>query len=439
MEKQEVIKVLREKLALWDKIIPMMTQATTLAMQKGQVVDARDKNAKKSYTYNPDIKIKALPVDHAQLVQDDIDSRYFSDCKKKAQKKYKPLRILLTIVMLLALAITLVPHILNFVNGEMDCYMNFGKATGYQATGEAVDDLGLNRQTVTSVVLAGFSMLVQCATVFFVSMAAKASLKAKISSRVPGFARSLRGLWIALSIVVGIIALVTWILTEPIGLTAIALVIVFSIICNASAGKLPYAKYSYPTQEEAVRLEEAQKKDAQNQAANNQAIQDENEKARKKFVDAQKKYTKDCNEQIDQYEKEIDALTDDIATLMKQTKTELLSEKDNNRNTIEMLLNYLENGRADTLKEALYMVDMAKEREKDRETQREIARMQAETDRFMAQLKQDEDRRFNNELLAQQRAHNERVQREQSRHNSEVEAHNREVERELERIKNNLN
>lgn len=213
----------------------------------------------------------------------------------------------------------------------------------------------------------------------------------------------------------------------------------FSIICNASAGKLPYAKYSYPTQEEAVRLEEARKKDAQNQATNEQAIRDENEKARKKFVEAQKKLTKEYNAQIDDYEKEIDALTDDIATLMKQTKTELLSEKDNNRNTIEMLLNYLENGRADTLKEALYMVDMAKEREKDRETQREIARMQAETDRFMAQLKQDEDRRFNNELLAQQRAHNERVQREQSRHNSEVEAHNREVERELERIKNNMN
>ena len=440
MEKQEVIKVLREKLALWEQIIPLMTKATNLAIQKGQAIDDREKESKKHYTSNPDIKIKKeLPTDHAQNVQDSIDYRHREECTKAAQKKFKLLHTLLTVILVIALAITLVPHILNFVNGQMDPYNNFANTLDFKFDSEAFENLGANAEQMTIIFLAVFSMIVQAATTFFASMAAKASLKNKISQRVPRFARSLRGLWIALSIVIGVIALVTWIFTNPIGLAGIALIIVVSLIANASAGKLPDATRSFPTKEEAKQLEEAKKLDAQNQAANTEARAEENKKARKKFQDAQKKLLGEYDAQIDAYEEEIDTLTDQVAALMKQTRTELLSEKDNTYNTIEMLLNYLENGRADTLKEALYMVDMAREREKDRETQREIARMQAETDRYMAELKRDEDRRFNNEMLAQQRAHNERVQREQSRHNAEVEAHNREVEKELERLRNESN
>ena len=318
----------------------------------------------------------------------------------------------------------------------MDCYSKFAAMLGFQFNSEAFKDLGANAEQITGIFLAVFSMVVQSAAIFFAHMAAKASLKNKVSQRVPRFARSLRGLWIALSIVIGVIALVTWIGTEPIGLAGIAFIILMSLIFNASAGRIPDATRSYPTTEERKQLEAARIQDAQNQVANDQARSAANDKAKKKFQDMQKQTLRDYDAQIDAYEKEIDALTDEIAALRKQVDTELLSDKDNNYNTIEMLLNYLENGRADTLKEALYMVDMARERERDRETQREIARMQAETDRYMAELKRDEDRRFNNELLSQQRAHNERVQREQSRHNAEVEAHNREVEKELERIKN---
>ena len=104
MEKQEVIKVLREKLALWEQIIPLMTKATNLAIQKGQAIDDREKESKKHYTSNPDIKIKKeLPTDHAQNVQDSIDYRHREECTKAAQKKFKLLHTLLTVILVIAM------------------------------------------------------------------------------------------------------------------------------------------------------------------------------------------------------------------------------------------------------------------------------------------------------------------------------------------------
>lgn len=440
MEKQEVIKILREKLALWNKIIPLTTRATTVAMQKAQVMDDLEKDSQKSYHYNSQIKIKeVLPTHNENAMQEEIRSRHSYDCLVAAKKKFAPLRVFLIVAIVIGIVITVTPHIMNLFGGKMDPYLKFSSTIGFTLNGMAFQEYGLDIEQLTAVVLAVFSLGAQGLTVFLAGIAALSSLKKKIKNRVPSFANPSKGFWVAVTVIVGIFGLFTWIVTSPVGLVSLAIIIIASLIANASTSKLPDAAFPHATPEELKKLQEAKKLDEKNRVTNEMECKAENEKAKKKFLDEQKKYAMQCKKEIADYEKEIDELTDEIAALKKQVDTELLSEKDNNYNTIEQLLNYLENGRADTLKEALYMVDMAKERERDRETQRQIAHMQMENDRFMAQMKRDEDRWYNDQRLAQQRDHNERIQREQSRHNAEVEAHNREMERELEKIKRDHN
>lgn len=440
MDKQEVIKVLREKLALWDKIIPLMTKATTVAMQKAQAIENLEKDSKRSYQYDSQIKIKkTLPIHNELEIQEQIRFRHSRECLATAKKKFAPLRVFLIVATVIGIIITSAPHLMNLLGDQMDPYLKFASTIGYRVNGMAFQETGFDIEQLTAWVLAIFSLGAQALTVFLAGLSALSSLKKKIEKRVPSFSSASKGLWVAATVIVGIFGLFTWVVTTPVGLVSLAVIIVASLIANASVAKLPDATLPQATPAELQRLQDAKKLDEENRAANEAERRDENEKAKKKFLDEQKKYAKQCKDEIAAYEKEIDQLTDEVAALKKQVDTELLSEKDNNYNTIEQLLNYLENGRADTLKEALYMVDMAKERERDRETQRQIAHMQMENDRFMAQMKRDEERRYNDRLLAQQRDHNERIQREQSRHNAEVEAHNREMERELEKIKRDHN
>ena len=440
MDKQEVIKVLREKLALWDKIIPLMTKATTVAMEKAQAMDQREKESKKSCHYDPNIKIKeTLPIYNETAVHSRIKARHSAQCLAAAKKKFASLRVLLWVATIIGLVITAAPHIINFSAQDMSSYLNFANTIDFTFRSDSFQDLGFSIEEITAIFLAVFAFGAQACTIFFAGVTAVSSFKSKIRKRVPEFGANVKGMWMALTVILGIFALVTWITTTPVGLVSLVPVILAALIANAAAAKLPDATLPQATSAELAQLQEAKKLDEKNRAINEAEIKSENEKAQKSFIDAQKKLLKSYDATVTKCEQEIDRLTDEIAALKKQVQTDLLSEKDNNYNTIEQLLNYLENGRADTLKEALYMVDMAKERERDRETQRQIAHMQMENDRFMAQMKRDEERRYNDQLLAQQRDHNERIQREQSRHNAEVEAHNREMERELEKIKRDHN
>lgn len=440
MEKQAVIKELREKQVLWNKIVSLTTQCTNVAMKKAEAVDQKESEVKRKYHYNPSIKIsKTLPTDNEQAVQDDISYRHSGECLKAAKKKLGKLRVLSLLFMVVALAITLFPHISNFANNDMTAYANFSGSIDYEFRSDAFGDSTDLAQNITYVVLAIFSMACQVAMMFFARLAVFSIAKSSASNRVPSIGGSKKGLWIALTCVVGIFALFTWISATPIGILSLVPYVLLLIISLSSVSKLAYSSMPVPTPEEDEKLRIAKAEDAENHAKNESARKAANEKAQKLFNESQRNNVEAYTKAIEQYDQEIEQLTDDIAALMKQAPSEILSKKDNNLNTINSLLNYLENGRADTLKEALYMVDMEKEREKDRETQRQIAQMQMENDRFMAQLEYNETKRYNDEMLAQQRAHNERIQREQSRHNAEVESHNREMEKELERIKREHN
>ncbi len=441
MEKQDIIQELHQKKELWNKIIPLTTQCTMTAVNKATAVEYRDGETNRKYQYNSKIKISnELPVNNAQQVEDDIAYRHRKDCLAAANKKLSLARTVITIATIIGIIITLVPHISNISSGNLDAYANFSGQTNFELR-EDVDGRD-SMQKIIYLVLGIFAAGAQSLTILFAGAVAASSVKAKAYERVPEVKKPLKGLWIATTIIVGIFGVFTWITTGAMGALGLVPAFVMSLVFKAGMKKLDYSAYPHPTLEESERLEAAKAKDVQNSAANEAARKEANAKEEKKFRSTQKKNIENANKEIEEYEQKIEEMTDEIAALMKQVKSENLSDKDNNLDTIERLLNYLENGRADTLKEALHMVDLDKEREKDRETQRQIARMQMENDRYIADLKHQETKRYNDEMLAQQRAHNDRMQRELDRHNAQIEReqaeHNREMKRELDKIKDKI-
>lgn len=450
MEKQNVIQELHRIQDLWNKILPLTEKSVKVAFSKDDAEERRKMETERKYHYNSKIKIaNELSTFNATLVESEIAYRHEQDCLKTAKKKLGKARVVLIIATIIGFAIALFPHIRNFAGNNLDKYNFF---SGLGSFGELYQGLvfaevpgqGDTAQTsnLINIILAVFSVGAQLLTIFLAGVASFSIVKAKAGEKVPKIGRSLKGLWIAATIIVGIFGTFTWVTIDPIGAVGLLPVIILTPILKANISKLEDSKHPYPTAEESARLEKAKAEDAQNHRANEVARNDANAKEKKTFEAKQKKYIDECDKEIAGYDREIEQLTDDIAAMMKQAKSEILSDKDNNLDTVNRLLNYLENGRADTLKEALYMVDMDKEREKDRETQKQIAQMKLENDRFMAELDRQEARRYNDQLLSQQRAHNERMQREQDRHNAQVEreqeAHNREMKRELDRLKDKL-
>lgn len=460
MEKKDIIRELHRIQDLWNRIIPLTEKSMMAALSKGDAEERRKSEAASKYHYNPQIKIpNELPTSHASEVESDIAHRHKKDCLNAAQKKMRMVRIVLIIATIISLAITLLPNIQIVMDGDFDKFNFFSAALGGSDSREEdadQDDEVVNMgDLVTDIIFAGygdgldiniilgvFAIGVQMLAVLLAGMAASSIVKAKACERVPELGHSLKGLWIAASVIVGIFGFFTWVTVAPIGAVSLLPAIVLTPILKSKVAKLESANHPYPTLDESARLEKAKALDAKNHEANEMARKEANAKKRKEFEANQKKHIAECEKEIAHYDEQIELLTDDIAASMKQVKSEILSDKDNNLDTVNRLLDYLENGRADTLKEALYMVDMDKEREKDRETQKQIAQMKLENDRYMAELERQETRRYNDQLLAQQRAHNERMQRELDRHNAQVEReqaeHHREMQRELDRLKDKL-
>ncbi len=441
MEKQEIIRELQQKRDIWTKIVSLTSECTSVAMDKATATDYRDSEKERKYHYNSKIKIKdELPIDNAQQVEDEIAYRHRKDCLAAANKKLSLARTVITIATIIGIVITLVPHILNISGGNLDAYANFSGQTNFELR-EDVDDTD-SMQNMIYLVLGIFAAGSQALTVLFAGAAAASSVKSKAYQKVPEINKPMMGLWIAATIVVGIFGVFTWITTGALGALGLLPAFIMSFVFKASMKTLDYSAYPHPTLEESERLAASKAEDAKNQEINDAARKEANAKEEKKFKSEQKKNIENANKEIEEYDQKIEDLTDDIAALMKQVKSENISDKDNNLDTIERLLNYLENGRADTLKEALHLVDLDKEREKDRENQRQIAKMKMENDRFIADLERQEAKRYNDEMLAQQRAHNERMQRELDRHNAQIEReqyeHNREMKQELERLKDKI-
>ncbi len=437
MEKQNVIQELHRLQDLWNNIIPLTEKSIKTAFSKGETEERRKKESEATYRYNPKIKIpNELSTSNAAEVESKIAFRHKQDCLNAAKKKMSVVRVLMMLATIFGIIFTVVPHISNIIGDELSVYDSFTESIGFTLRDDVAE-----YQSVISTVLALFSAGSQALTVLLAGIAASSIIKAKACSRVPEFGTAHKGLSIAAFLFLGIFGIFTWITVNPTGILAIAPIFVLMLILKAVVSKLKESAHPLPTADEYDLLEKAKAEDIKNREANDVARKEANAKDKKLFETRQKKYIADCDKEISEYEEQIEQLTDDIAAFTKQTKSEVISNKDNNLDTINRLLNYLENGRADTLKEALHMVDMDREREKDRETQKQIARMKLENDRFMAELDRQEAKRYNDQLLAQQRAHNERVQREQDRHNAQMEreqeAHNREMMKELEKIKNN--
>ena len=431
MEKQTIIQELHRLKDLWNKILPLTEKAFKVGISKGKATDIRNKESEKKYHYNSQIKIpNELSTFNAAEVESEIAYRHKQKCLKAAKKKLSVVRILLMIATIIGIVITTAPHILNIIGNELSAYDSFTSSIGFTLRDDMADF-----QNVISIVLAVFSAGSQALTVLLAGVAVSSMVKSKAYSRVPEIGKAHKGVWIAFMIVVGIFGMFTWVTVNPVGILALIPTFVLFPILKASVSKLEDSRCPVPTTDEAVRLDKARAEDAKNHSANEAARKDANAKERKAFEARQKKFVADCDAEIAGYAEQIEQLTDEIAALRKQADSEILSDKDNNLDTIERLLNYLENGRADTLKEALHMVDLDKEREKDREAQMQFAQMQAE-------LNRQEARRYNDQRLAEQRAHNEHMQREYDRHNAQVEReqaeHNREMQREIDRLKDKL-
>lgn len=435
MEKQAIIKELNEKKQLWNKIIPLTVKSTTAAAEKAGIVDQRDADATKRYTYNPHIKISnPLPVNTAAAIEDEIALRHKKDCLTAAQKRRALPRVLFLLGTLVGIIFALIPHISNFIGDNLDAYAAFGEAIGFVYQGDEP-----MVQVVIHGVLAVFAALFQMVAILFWGFAASSLVKAKACARVPELGSAKPVLWIVFTLIVGAIALVTWLLTDLTGMLGFLPNLLFLLIFLPVMASLKASNKPEPTLAEANRLAAARAQDAANEAANEAARKEANAKEQKKFADKQKKFAEQCEKQITAYDQQIDQFTTEIAGLLKQVPSEILSQQDNNLDTIDRLLNLLENGRADTLKEALHMVDMEKEREKDRENEMAIARMKMENDRFIADLDRQQAKWHNDQIQDQLRDHNRRVQDEQRRHNAEVEAHNREMQQELDRLKREYN
>lgn len=445
MEKQAVIQELHRLKELWTKIVSLTEKSMKVAMNKGEAEERRKSEMVSKYYYNSQIHISnELPTSHASEVQDEIAYRHKKDCLKAAQKKMRMVRTIMIIATIIGLAIALLPNIQIIMDGDFDKFNFFSNVGGGFELREDILEQGDGKDIsgMINIVLGVFAIGCQMLTVFLAGLAASSIVKAKACERVPELGRSLKGLWIAATVIVGIFGFFTWVTVAPVGIVSLLPAIILTPILKSKIAKLESSNHPYPTSDESVRLEKAKALDTKNHEANEVARKEANAKKKKEFEANQKKYIADCEKEIANYDAQIELLTDDIAAMMKQAKSEIVSDKDNNLDTVSRLLNYLENGRADTLKEALHMVDMDKEREKDRAAQMQIAQMKLENERYMAELDRQETRRYNDQLLAQQRAHNERMQREQDRHNAQVEReqaeHNREMQRELDRLKDKL-
>ncbi len=438
MEKQAVIQELHRLQGLWNQIVPLTEKSVKVAFRKGDAEDRRKAESEKKYRYDPKIKIaNELSTYNAAQVEGEISYRHKQDCLKAAKKKLSAARVLLVIATIVGILIAVAPHALNIVGNKLEVYDSFTGSIGFTLREDMAE-----YQSVISLVLAVFAAGSQALTVLLVGLAALSIIKGKACSRVPELGKAHTGLFIAATVVLGIFGVFTWIVVNPVGLLSLVPAIVLLPILQSGAAKLADSRIPVATAEEAARLEKAKAEDAKNHEENEAARRAANAREKKAFEARQKKALADYEKEIAAYDRDIEQLTDDIAAMMKQAKSETLSDKDNNLNTVNRLLDYLENGRADTLKEALYMVDMEKEREKDRETQRKIAQMKLENDRYIAEQERRETRRYNDQMLAQQRDHNERMQRELDRHNAQVEreqeAHNREMKQELDRLKSKM-
>lgn len=448
MEKTDVIKELHRIKALWSRITPISERLTQLAGSSASVKDRRAAEAKQTYRYNSGIAIaNELPVHTAAAVENQIARRHRNDCLNAAKKKLRSTGVFLTVAAIIGMAITVFPHIQIFAAGNLEKYnffSGFGKLGDFFLQLVFVrftdKDGVLSNMDLVHGILAAFTVGLQLVMVLVARMAAASSLKAAACKKVPELGSGLTVLWIAASIIVGIFSAFTWITINPLSALGLLPIIILTPILKAGVSKLKDSRRPLPTLEESARLEEAKAKDAQSQAANDAARKAANDREKKKFETNQKKKLADFDKELANYDQEIDQLTDQMAALMKEVKSTVVADKDNNFNTVCRLLDYLENGRADTLKEALHFVDMQKERELDRENQRMIAQMKMQNDRFMADLDRQAAKQHSDQLLAEQRAHNERIQRKLDSHNEKVQReqweHNREVMKELERIKN---
>ena len=436
MEKQAIIEELRQKQALWNKIVPLTEECTRIAAQKGSAIDRRDRVSSKKYLYIPDIKIKnELPENNAKQISDEIAQRHKKDCIKAAKKKLPVARFLLFVATIIGIILTVYPHITNLTGGNMDAYNTFSGLINFNLREDVAEF-----QEIVNMVLALFCAGAQSLAILLAGVAAASIVKSKACSRVPELGHTLKVFWIVATVIAGMIAAVTWFSVNPIGMVGLVPIVVLLPILIAIMSGLDDSRVPRPTADEYTRLEKAKEEDARNMAANETARREANAKEEKKFKLQQKKHIDEYTKEIADYDLQIDTHTSTIANLMKQTGSSVIPEKDNNLYTITKLLDYLENDRADTLKEALHMVDMDKEREKDRATQLRIAQMKMENDRYLADLDRKETQRYNDQLLAQQRAHNESVKRELDRHNAQIEREqeelNREVKKEIERLKN---
>ena len=437
MEKTAIINELQRLSPLWSNIEQLSTQLKQTEDARKTILACRNDEAGKRYSYNPNIHIpNELPTYNAALVEADISRRHKADCLAAANKKLSRTRVALVIAMALGFAISLIPHVLNFLAGSMEKYnifSSFGKLgdfflqlTFVRFTDEngTLSDMGMVYTT-----LAAFTVFWQLLTIFLARLAAASRLKAKACIYVPELGRAYSGLWTGVTVVAGLFCAFTWFTVDPISALGLVPILLLTPLLKRSVSKLPSSANPIPTAEESVRLDNAKAEDARNHAANEAARKAANDRERKKFESRQNSALADYDKDLAKHDQSIAFLTERIASLKQETASSLIPQKDNNRDTVDRLLYYLATDRADTLKEALHLVDLDKQRELDRQMQYQIAQMKLQNDRMIADLDRDAAMRQANRMLDEQRAHNEQIRRAQ-------EAHNRNVMRELDDLKN---
>ena len=416
MEKQEVIKELQRVRAVWDRIIPLKEQSTKIAADKERTLQYRAEEENSRYHQNPHIKIsKELPTSQASEVEMEIAARHKRDCLAEAKKKLSTVRILVLLAALIGIIFTAVPHVSSIASDQLDDYAPFADSLGLTLREDVADF-----QSMIGLALAVFSIISQTLAVIFVSLAVSSLIKASACARVPELGRAHKGAAIAAMVIFGIFGCFTWFSLNPVGICAIIPAILVFFIMKGSVSKLDSSAPPCPTAEESARLEQAKAEDRKNSDANAQARKDANAKAQKAFETDKKKSLAEYDLAIEGCDRALADINGQLATLTKEVRSEIIPDGDNNPDTVAHLLNYLENGRADSLKEALHLVDLDAEREKDREMQTRIALLKLQNDLFIAELDREEEKRRNDQLIENQRLHNDHIRREQENHNRKV-------------------
>lgn len=382
MDKSEVIRELRAKKSILQRIESLEEQCRRTESEKQSSLSRIIAKGNEHYQYNDKLR-NDLPVDNAERVRREIDER-------RRGKRLKSARIVVSAIVLISIAVFLVSVYLF--------YTNF-----------LPDDFSPDKNSM----VVAFSI----AIIIVIILAGKWAYSLIKQFRVGLIVAGALLLFYAMGFMMVLVAF------QGAAICLVTLIpIVFLILYIIKAKKKNYSSL------ERRQIDEAKRKDAENRVANEKRLAKANTDAAAAFERSKKSSIAQFNWQVEDCNAKIDRMNREINELKKQTHSEIISDRDNNLRTVTLVLDYLETGRADTLKEALRLADVIMKEESINNL------------RLMTEQWEREDAELERRMQIQERRDYEyRIQSEQRRHNEQLEKEAYEARKALEEIQKKLN